>query len=151
MPGPHAEASPAPLPPLARATLGGIAAVGTNLATAQAGAAIGGTNGIASGTGWEIQGIAAFLNLAAQYAKMHRRFDQDRWTIPLLIILGIALAYLVWLDVGRAILNGAIAAWQANANYKTLNATGIQILAPATPYEGDRFYGDDRGSPGTRG
>jgi hypothetical protein len=91
----------------------------TNVGTAQSG-------------GSEVTAIAAFLNLVAQFIKMPEHFNQNRWLIPILLILGILAAYFVLHDFSKAFLDGSLAALQSVVNYRAYNATGLGGMPPAT-------------------
>lgn len=97
-------------------------------------------------SGPEVMGLSGVLNIIGQPIKMHPRFNQNIWLLPLLMIIGVALATLVLylLDpednwrraIGQGILKGGSATWQAAVNYGGLGPKGIGILTQGTPVIG---------------
>jgi len=84
--------------------------------------------------GFEVLGITAALNVLGQLIKRPKWFKQDEWMIPTLLVLGLALALLLWHDnLGKGILNGAIAVDTAIKNYGALNQGGVMKSAPDGP------------------
>lgn len=91
-------------------------------------------------SGPEVMGLSGVLNLIAQGVKMHPRFDQNLWLLPVLLVLGIGLAFLViWLTtddvrqaLSQAILKGGSAAWQSCINYAGLGPKGLGVLGAGT-------------------
>lgn len=93
-------------------------------------------------SGPEVMGLSGFLNIIGQPIKMHPRFNQNIWLLPLLMAIGIALATVVlWLldpednwrrSVGNGILKGGSATWQAAVNYGGLGPKGVGVLSAGT-------------------
>ena len=115
---------------------------GRGFALVQSGAILGTSNVVTHHTaaavagddaaGWILKAVTAVLIGFAQWIKMFPWFNQCVWLWPCLLVLGSGLAFLVWTDFAKAILNGATAACQAVFDYKGLNASGVPILAPGT-------------------
>ena len=106
------------------------------------------TSGVTGDT--DVVQLAAGLNAIAQGVKQFTWFDEKRWTIWLLIFVGIALACWVYRDPNhwdltkfwmpgyfeiptKGVLNGLTAAFQALSNFHGLLATGVSPLTPTPP------------------
>ena len=95
-------------------------------------------------SGAETMGLSGFLNVIAQPIKMHPRFKQHTWLLPVLLVIGVLLATIViWLTtddlrqaLSQGILKGGSAAWQAGVNYAGLGPSGLGVLAKGTDAEG---------------
>ena len=82
--------------------------------------------------GPEVVGISAFLNIMAQWIKMPRWFDQNRWIYPALLVLGLVAALVVFNgDHAKALVNGSLGALKALTDYRAWKATGLGGLPPA--------------------
>ena len=93
-------------------------------------------------SGPEVLSLSAFLNVVAQPIKAQKWFKQNVWLVPLLLVLGVGLAFLVaWLvtddirqSVSQAILKGPSATWQSLISYSALSKQpgGLGVLGPGT-------------------
>jgi len=99
----------------------------------------------------DILKISAGLNVVAQIVKQASWFNEKLWTLPFIVLLGVAFAcwyyrdpthwdllHPFWdgyLDVpGKGILNGLTGAFQASMNFHGLKATGVTPM-PAVSYD----------------
>lgn len=102
------------------------------------------TTGITGDT--DIIKLSLVCNGFAQLVKHHPRFNEKRWTLPFMMVVGICFgAYLLhdpahvdihrlWESVSpKAVVDGIIGAVQAAMNYEGLQATGVSPLTPVSP------------------
>lgn len=76
--------------------------------------------------GPEVLGITGALNVVGQWIKMHDWFDQNKWLIPLLVVIALAIAVAMWHDnIPKAVLNAAMAVDNAIKNYGALKGVGV--------------------------
>lgn len=93
-------------------------------------------------SGPEVMGLSGVLNVIGQPIKMHPRFNQNIWLLPLLMLIGIVMAILViylldpednWRrSIGQGILKGGSATWQAAVNYSGLGPKGVGVFSAGT-------------------
>lgn len=91
-------------------------------------------------SGAETFSLSGMLNLIAQPLKQPVGFRQNIWLLPVLFILGVAIAFLVtWLvtddvrqSLSQGILKGGSAAWQSAVNYYGLGPKGLGLLGAGT-------------------
>lgn len=97
------------------------------------------TSGFGVG-GPEVLGITGALNVIGQWIKGFNFFNQNRWMIPLLLVLGLGIAGIIWHDdIRRAILNGFMAVDTAVKNYGVLREVGV--MQPGSPTAKDTLGG----------
>lgn len=92
----------------------------------------------ASWAGPEVNGLAGLVNLSAEYLKNRSWFPEAWLTVPLVIVVSLGLAWLLWHDdLVQAISKGAWIATQAHANFQAGKRIGL--LAPTAPE--NKFHG----------
>ena len=86
----------------------------------------------AATSGTEANILAGVLNMVMQWLKGFDWYDQNRWAIPTLLVLGLTTAGLLWRDeLQRAVLGGLNIAAQAWQNYAALS--DHPTMPPAPP------------------
>lgn len=90
--------------------------------------------------GPEVLAITAGLNALAQWVKMWDFFDQNKYLIPLLLLLGLVIAVILWHDdMRRALMNAMLSVDTAVKNYGQLRTVGV--MSQGTPTQKDMANG----------
>ena len=93
---------------------------------------------IASGPEANVLAIAA--NMVVQWIKEYDWFDQRRWAIPTLILLGLVIGAVLWRDdLHKLLVGGLNIAGQAWSNYRTLSPNPVMPAAGDVEWTGSSF------------
>ena len=91
-------------------------------------------------SGPEANILAGFCNMVVQWIKGFEWFDQNVWSIPLLLVLGLGTGLLLWHDdLNRALMGGLNISAQSWVNFAALKDGPIMppaaSIGPATMIE----------------
>ena len=94
-------------------------------------------NGFNAGLGTpEITPISVGINVILDYFKNRPWFHEKAWTVPLLVILSFAIAFVVWYvlteqkNLQTAVTNGFSLLGTAHVNYRSMRAAELPVLSP---------------------